>query len=311
MAREGEPAEPQFAYRADNRRVAFEVSGDPDGFPIFLMHGTPGSREGPKPRGIVLHRLGIKLISYDRPGYGDSDRFEGRHVADAARDVEMIADKLGLERFSVAGRSGGGPHALACAAAERLRHRVAGVAVLVGLAPSDAGELDWFAGMNADNVRGFGGIDPDTASVVEEIRRRAERTIEDPRFLLEDLMLQMTAADRRVVNTPALRQLITNNYERALKAGPYGWIDDVLALRRSWKLDLRTIDTRVTKIRLWHGADDTFAPVSHTRWLATQIPGAEIQVRPGAAHFDAMEELPRILHWLASDAYVPPVRALI
>lgn len=86
--------------------MAYEESGAPDGFPVFLMHGTPGSRRGPKPRGIVLYRMGIRLIAYDRPGYGDSDRFEGRDVADAARDVETIADELRLDRFAVAGRSG-------------------------------------------------------------------------------------------------------------------------------------------------------------------------------------------------------------
>nr|WP_246157583.1 alpha/beta hydrolase [Micromonospora palomenae] len=279
--------------------MAYEVTGAPDGFPVFLLHGTPGSRRGPKPRGIVLYRLGVRLIAHDRPGYGDSDRREGRDVADAARDVEAIADQLGLEHFAVAGRSGGGPHALACAADGALRGRVTRVAVLVSFAPSDATQLDWFAGMNSDNVRGFGGDgNRDTASVIEQIRRRAARAIEDPRFLLEELMVEMSAADRRAVNDAALRRLITDTYEEALRAGPYGWIDDVLALRRSWKFDLGAIDTAVTPVRLWHGAEDTFAPASHARWLAGQIPGAEVEVQPGAAHFDAVEELPRMLRWL-------------
>ncbi|MEH0937927.1 alpha/beta fold hydrolase [Micromonospora psammae] len=299
MTRDGEPGI-EFAHRADHKRVAFEVTGAPDGFPVFLMHGTPGSRRGPKPRSIVLYRMGVRLIAYDRPGYGDSERFEGRDVADAARDVEAIADQLGLRRFAVAGRSGGGPHALACAADERLRGRVTRVAVLVSLAPSDAMTLDWFAGMNADNTRGFGSGRPDTQSVVEEIRQRAERAIGDPRLLLEDLITHMGPPDRRAINDAALRRLITDTYEEALRAGPYGWIDDVLALRRSWKFDLGAIDTAATPVRLWHGAEDTFAPASHGRWLAAQIPGAQIEVQAGAAHFDAMGQLPRILSWLTA-----------
>ncbi|MEV4493701.1 alpha/beta hydrolase [Micromonospora coxensis] len=298
MTREGEPGA-EFAHRVDNRRVAYEVTGAPDGYPVFLMHGTPGSRRGPKPRGIVLYRLGVRLIAYDRPGYGDSERREGRDVADAARDVEAIADHLGLDRFAIAGRSGGGPHALACAADGALRGRVTRVAVLVSFAPADAPQLDWFAGMNSDNVRGFGGReDLDTATMIAQIRHRAERTAEDPRFLLEELMVQMSAADRRAINDAALRRLIADTYEDALRAGPYGWIDDVLALRRSWKFDLGAIDTTATPVRLWHGAEDTFAPVGHARWLAEQIPGAQIEVQPGAAHFDAVEELPRVLRWL-------------
>ncbi|TDB72050.1 alpha/beta fold hydrolase [Micromonospora sp. KC723] len=298
MTRDGEPGA-GFAQRADNRRVAYEVTGAPDGFPVFLMHGTPGSRRGPKPRSIVLYRMGVRLIAYDRPGYGDSERREGRDVADAARDVEAIADQLNLTRFAIAGRSGGGPHALACAADGALRGRVARVAVLVSFAPADAARLDWFAGMNGDNVRGFGGReDHDTATMIAQIRRRAARVAEDPRFLLEELMVQMSAADRRAINDAALRRLIADTYEEALRAGPYGWIDDVLALRRSWKFDLGAIDTARTPVRLWHGAEDTFAPVGHARWLAGQIPGAEIEVQPGAAHFDAVEELPRVLGWL-------------
>ncbi|MEH0827866.1 MULTISPECIES: alpha/beta fold hydrolase [unclassified Micromonospora] len=310
MTRNGEPGT-EFAHRADNKRVAYEVTGAPDGIPVFLLHGTPGSRRGPKPRGIVLYRLGVRLIAHDRPGYGDSDRREGRDVADAARDVEAIADQLGLERFAVAGRSGGGPHALACAADGALRGRVTRVAVLVSFAPSDATQLDWFAGMNSDNVRGFGGDgNRDTASVIEQIRRRAARAIDDPRILLEELMVEMSAADRRAVNDAALRRLITDTYEEALRAGPYGWIDDVLALRRSWKFDLGAIDTAATPVRLWHGAEDTFAPASHARWLAGQIPGAEVEVQPGAAHFDAVEELPRMLRWL-TDVDAPVSRDVL
>ncbi|MFG3700793.1 alpha/beta fold hydrolase [Micromonospora sp. NPDC047620] len=301
MTRDGEPGA-DFATREDSRRVAYEVTGAPDGFPVFLLHGTPGSRRGPKPRSIVLYRMGVRLIAYDRPGYGDSDRREGRDVADAARDVEAIADHLGVEQFAVVGRSGGGPHALACAADAELRGRVARVAVLVSLAPWNAMELDWVGGMNTGNVRGFGVGTPDTAAVVEEIRQRAERAAADPRLLLADLRTEMSAADRRAVNDPALRRLITDTYEEALRAGPYGWIDDVLAFRRNWAFDLKAIDTTVTPVRLWHGADDNFAPVSHGRWLAAQIPGAEMEIRPGAAHFDAVEELPRILRWLTDPA---------
>src|SRR5690348_12319336 len=119
----------------DGRRVAVEEWGSPSGSPVLLLHGTPGSRLGPVPRPLVLYQLGIRLITFDRPGYGRSDRMPGRRVADVAADVLEIADALGLERFGVLGRSGGGPHALACAAL--LPERTTRAAVLVGLAPSE------------------------------------------------------------------------------------------------------------------------------------------------------------------------------
>src|SRR5690606_24912106 len=98
-----------WQVRSEGRLVEVEVSGAPHGTPVFLLHGTPGSRRGPKPRGSVLYRLGVRLICYNRPGYGGSTRRPDRTVADAARDVLAIADDLGIDQFAVVGRSGGGP----------------------------------------------------------------------------------------------------------------------------------------------------------------------------------------------------------
>src|ERR1700691_6628745 len=90
--------------------------GDRDGKPVFLLHGTPGSRLGPHPRAAVLHRLGIQLISFDRPGYGESDRLKSRRVTDVAADVQAIADAYGLREFAIVGRAGGRPPPPACGA---------------------------------------------------------------------------------------------------------------------------------------------------------------------------------------------------
>lgn len=117
----------------DGRALTVERWGDPDGRPVFLLHGMPGSRLGPAPRGMVLYQRRMQLIAYDRPGYGGSDRHPGRSVADVAQDVAAVADTLGLETFAVAGRSGGAPGALACAAL--LPERVTRTAAMVGLAP--------------------------------------------------------------------------------------------------------------------------------------------------------------------------------
>lgn len=127
---------PDHVRTADGRRLRIEISGDPRGRPVFLLHGMPGSRVGPRPRSLFLYQRGARLISYDRPGYGGSDRRPGRRVADVAEDVAHVADSLGLDRFAVVGRSGGAPHALACAAL--LPGRVTRAAAMVGLAPRDA-----------------------------------------------------------------------------------------------------------------------------------------------------------------------------
>ncbi|MFI6240971.1 alpha/beta fold hydrolase [Micromonospora sp. NPDC050795] len=279
----------------DGRHLAVETSGAPDGPVVFLLHGTPGGRSGPRPRGIVIYRLGVHLVCYDRPGYGDSDRHEGRRVADAATDVAAIADDLGIERFSVVGRSGGGPHALACAAL--LPDRVTRAAVLVGLAPAGAPDLDWYAGMAETNIKDYGQADGDLAALMLNLKVRADEARRDPMTLLDFLRPQLPGEDIRVVDDLAIRRLLTDMYAEALRHGPEGWIDDVLAIRRGWGFDLSAIRAEV---RLWHGEQDRFSPMEHSHWLASRIPRAEVQVQPGAAHFGAVEILPQTLAWLAT-----------
>jgi pimeloyl-ACP methyl ester carboxylesterase len=279
----------------DGRILAVEVSGAADGWPVFLLHGTPGSRLGPNPRASVLYRLGVRLITYDRPGYGGSSRHEGRIVADAAADVKAIANCLNISRFSVVGRSGGGPHALACAAL--LPERVQRTAALVSVAPAEASGLDWFSGMTDINVTEYTASDADPRTLIEHLRLRATRTLSHPENPVELWGTDMPHPDRRIVDDPAIRRILADTYVEALREGPDGWFDDVIALRGGWGFALGSIKAPVL---LWHGEDDRFSPVSHTRWLAEHILGAEMQVQRATAHFGAVEILPEILGWLTA-----------
>ncbi len=287
----------QVVTAADGRALAVDSIGAPDGKPVFLLHGTPGSRHGPRPRGVVLQRLGVRLICYDRPGYGGSSRRPGRTVSDSADDVSAIADALGLGAFGVVGRSGGGPHALACAAL--LPGRVERAAVLVGLAPADAPDLDWFAGMTRSNVEEYTSADVDASAVEADLAERTDHILHDPEYLLRFLLPELTSSDRRVIEDVGIRRLLIDTYAEALRRGPDGWIDDVLGARRPWKFELSDISVPVL---LWHGADDMFSPVEHTRWLADQIAHVTLKVEPGVAHFGAVEVLPQVLAWMVDPA---------
>lgn len=281
----------------DKRTLSVECCGAPSGMPVFLMHGTPGSRSGPRPRPSVLYRLGIRLICYDRPGYGGSDPFPGRSVADAAGDAATIADFLGIKRFGVVGRSGGGPHALACAAL--LGDRVQCAAVLVGLAPWDAVDLNWNAGMTQLNVEEYDIAGRDPAATRARLAERAELVRKDPESLLKLLYPQLSRPDLRVVDDVAIRQQLTCTYAEAVRTRGDGWIDDVLALSSQWQFEPSEIKVPVM---LWHGEDDGFSPVEHSYWLAGRIDGAEIRVQSGAAHFGAVEALPGVLAWMKDNA---------
>jgi pimeloyl-ACP methyl ester carboxylesterase len=278
----------------DGRTLAVECAGDPGGYPVFLLHGTPGSRSGPRPRGPLLYRLGLLLISYDRPGYGESTPFPGRTVADAAADVVTIADKLGLNNFAVIGRSGGGPHALACAAL--VPRRVSCAAALVSLAPADAVDLDWYEGMGRHNVDEYTTADADRAELFARLTSSAELTQHDPRRFLRLLLPGITADDRQIVDDVAFRRLLSETYQEATRQGASGWIDDVLALRGAWGVPFAEVRCPVL---LWHGSDDHFSPVEHTLWLHRRLPTSELTVAPGVGHFGAMEVLPDILARIA------------
>nr|WP_051945840.1 alpha/beta hydrolase [Streptacidiphilus rugosus] len=268
--------------------------GDQRGDPVFLIHGTPGSRLGQLPEERKLTRLGVRVITYDRPGYGQSDRMPGRRVRDAASDVRAIADVLELPTFGVVGRSGGGPHALACAAL--LPERVSRAAALVSLAPRDAEGLAWYQGMTESNIsaytageQGLRRLGPLLAARVHDIR-------EQPRMLIEAMRAELPPADRNVIADAGVRSTLARNFAEALSNGAGGWIDDLLAFLQPWGFDPADITVPVD---LWHGEDDVYSPVEHTLWLAGRIPGAHLTLEAKAAHFDAWRILPDILSRVA------------
>ncbi|MEV7779731.1 alpha/beta fold hydrolase [Kitasatospora sp. NPDC088351] len=279
---------------ADNRVLAVETLGDPRGRPVFLLHGMPGSRVGPHPRSTVLYRLGVRLISFDRPGYGDSTRLPGRRVSAAAADVRTIADELGLAGFAVLGRSGGAPHALACAAL--LPERVSRVAVLVSLAPRNAAGLDWYAGMTPSNVRAYQEAERGRERIADAMQFRSQQIKDDPVSLLQGLRSELPSTDREVVADTGLRRMLQSNYREAFRHSADGWIDDVLAFTTDWGFKVEDI---AVPAWLWHGADDQFSPVEHSRWLADHIPGAALFLEPGAAHFGAFRMMTTALSWAA------------
>jgi pimeloyl-ACP methyl ester carboxylesterase len=279
-----------FVGSADGRRLAVQVSGHPAGRPVFLLHGTPGSRVGPFPRGRVLYELGVRLVTFDRPGYGRSDRLALRRVADVAADVEAIADALGLDQFAVLGRSGGGPHALACAAL--LPGRVTRAAVLVGLAPWAAKGLDWFAGMAKSNVEEYTAAAEGREALVASLGPAARGIKADPARLFVSISGEMPESDRMVVADAGIRRMLVQNYAEAFRVSAHGWYDDILAFRTPWGFNLSDIDVPVL---LWHGENDVFSPVSHSRWLASSIPGASLVVEPGSGHFGALRVMPDVM----------------
>jgi pimeloyl-ACP methyl ester carboxylesterase len=237
--------------------------------------------------------MGVRLIAYDRPGYGKSDRKPGRQVADGAADVSDVADALGLDRFAVLGRSGGGPHALACAAL--LPDRVTGVAVLVGLAETAHDPVSrWSKQMTGFNRHAYLAAERGTHAVTA--RLDAERFRRDPTLLIRELYAELTESDRRVLGDMGIRRLLISSWAEGIRRSADGWVDDLLAFVTPWGFDQAEISVPTL---VWHGADDRFSPAGHARALGERIPGCQVVIQPGRGHFAALKVMPDVISLLA------------
>ena len=283
---------------ADGRSLAVAQWGDPDGTPILSLHGTPGSRLLRPPDEDTIRRAKINLVTYDRPGYGASDRVPGRRVVDCVADVEAIVDALGVSRFAVTGRSGGGPHALAMAA--RLPDRVAVAECVVGAAPSDNADLDWTAGMDEENVTEFGwarqGEQVLHQHLVPVAAADLQRMTADPAKVFS-ADWQLADADRQVLARDDVQRVLVEAVQEALRPGVWGWVDDDLAFLRPWGFAVTEIRVPVT---IRYGSQDVLVPAAHGAWLAGHVPGAEVVVDDGAGHLTDPETVLERLTILAA-----------
>lgn len=270
----------------DRRTVHFYMQAPSDGdrLAVFWLHGTPNIGLPPAPLFADAARLGLRWIGYDRPGYGGSTPREGRDVASAAYDVARIADRLGIDRFAVAGHSGGGPHALACAAL--LPDRVLAAVSIAGLAPYGAAGLDWFAGMRPSGVAGLRAA---RAGRSEKTAYEAASPDFDRESFIE--------ADWAALAGPW--SWFDSVVGPALAGGPGGLIDDDIAYVSPWGFDC----TRISRpVLLLHGGRDRMVPNSHAEWLARHCPSATLWLQPEDGHISVLNAAPRALEWLSARA---------
>ncbi|MET9609325.1 alpha/beta hydrolase [Streptomyces sp. NPDC006512] len=270
----------------DRRTLAVEEWGDPAGTPVVYLHGSPMSRLARYPDDSLFHELGIRLITYDRPGFGGSTPRPGRRVVDAAVDVAAVADALGLHRLAVFGVSGGGPHALAFAA--RYPERVTRLGVLASLAPRHAAGLDWTAGMNEGNCRSAAVALTGRQAVTEHLANVGTAGLPP-----------LPEIEQAVLSRPEISAMIGPAFAEAVRPGLDGWVDDVTALfGTEWGFDPADI---TVPARIWHGGLDTLVPPAHGDWLAARMPTATLIRQADAGHGGHFDATPAMLAWLISD----------
>jgi pimeloyl-ACP methyl ester carboxylesterase len=238
---------------------------------------------------------GLRVVTYDRPGYGESARLAGLHVGSSAADTRVVADHFGFGRFAVAGVSGGGPHVLAAAAL--LPDRVVAAAIVAGDAPFDAEGLDWFDGMGDLNREELDVMRQGPEAYRSYLRTQAAELVRStPEELREAMASLLSPVDRAALTGDVMVHMHATMCE-ALAHGIEGWADESEAVYRPWGFDVESIGAPV---RIWHGEHDRFVPAAHSRWLAAHIPGARLDLRPDDGHVSLIESSPGEVHaWLA------------
>jgi len=270
---------------ADGRAVEVLSYGPADGLPLVTHHGTPGG-------GLVSYQptidtemaRGLRTIQFARPGYGQSAPHPGRRVADVAADVAEILDALDVETFITWGRSGGGPHALACAAL--LPGRCLATASIAGVAPRDAAGLDWIAGMGPENVAEIGAAERGSAELTAFLEKDAAglATVTGA-DIIEGLGGLIGEADKAVL-TGEYADYQAESFHAALRHGIAGWYEDDMAFVAPWGFPLSGV---LAPVAVWQGDQDRMVPFGHGQWLAGHIPGAHAHLLPGEGHLSLAE----------------------
>ncbi|MFI5259853.1 MAG: alpha/beta hydrolase [Candidatus Limnocylindrales bacterium] len=282
---------PQHVRAPDGRTIEILSMPSGAGWTLVYQGGTPAAPVSFVALEAAAAARGMRLVQYARPGYGGSERRAGRRVADAAVDVADVLDALGVDRCLTLGWSGGGPHALACAAL--LPERVAAAATIASPAPYGAEGLDFFAGMSADNVEELGAA----LAGPEQLRTFLEAlapsfssiTAEQVASGLGDLASE---EDRNAL-TGEFAEHVAQAFRRALSSGIWGWYDDDLELVQDWGFDLASIQVPVT---IWQGEHDRMVPIAHGRWLVAHVPGRRSRLLRDHGHMSLMAaSLDRIL----------------
>jgi pimeloyl-ACP methyl ester carboxylesterase len=285
----------------DGRKLHGYDEGDPQGFPIVFHHGMPACGRL-HPHDIEDARAkGIRLIGYDRAGYGHSDTNFGRSIADVAADVAAMLDALGAGRFATWGHSGGGPHALACAAL--LPDRCTAAATLASVGPYGAEGLDYLAGMGEANLEDFDLIRAGPSDALDANFRETviEMFSAGPDGLKQAMLTLLSPLDQEVMTDEfaawGFRIMSEGAAERI-----DGWRDDNLATVKPWGFDVADIRVPVLLIQ---GTEDLMVPPQHARWLAEHIPGVEADISETEGHLTLLaNRIPDVHDWLLARSVI-------
>jgi pimeloyl-ACP methyl ester carboxylesterase len=277
----------------DGRTLAWREYGPPDGRPLLRFQGTPGSRFSRHAHEDSYERLGVRVVVFDRPGYGASTRLPGRGISVVADDAAELLDHLGLDVVHAIGGSGGGPHVLAFAA----RHpaRVRATTVVVGGTPLE--EEEDTRGLIELNRAAWHAAHESWDALYELLEPVREAILADPLGGFRSVMESAPESDREVLADPAWQRVFVEDVTEALRPGGEGWTDEGMALTLEWDFDPTRVESSVT---WWHGVHDANAPLGPVKRLLETMDGVDLRVWEDAGHLAPFHRHDEILAELLS-----------
>lgn len=269
-----------FINLKDGRRLGFIDCGKPEGLPILMLHGTPGSRIFGFENEPLVHDEALRIITPERPGYGLSDPYKNRTIKSFSNDIEQLANHLNIKKFHVAGVSGGGPYALACG--QKLPERVMSITLIASATPTDM--TGFYEGMSFGNKLTFRIskympllLKPLYSYMAWQFRKKPEK-------LIEAIKPQLCSWDREVLNQLKLKngmEVFISHIKEAYRQGSGGAYSDTMLLSKPWGIDFNSI---TAPIFIWHGESDTLMPISPVKKFARILPKTESHFIKDAGH---------------------------
>jgi len=221
-------------------------------------------------------------------------------VVDVAADAVAVADAFGFERFRTWGVSGGGPHALGCAAA--LPDRVIAAASLAGIAPYDSPGMDWMAGMGQDNVDELGAALNGEAELRPYLTNQRAQILEATAAELVAVFASLLPPVDVAVLTGERAEFLLASMTTGLQTSCDGWLDDDIALTTGWGFDLDAIKV---PLLVMQGEQDLMVPFAHGQWLANRLPGADVVLSADDGHLTVLESIGKVHDWLLRQSSAP------
>lgn len=267
---------------SDGRNLGFAVYGNPDGYPVLFFHGIPGSRLQRNPDPGVLSELDICIYALDRPGIGLSSGQSTRSLLSWTDDVLEFCTQMNFSRFAVAGVSGGGPYALACA--WQFPEKISHLSVISGIGP--IAEPAVFMQLKTGSQRLFrlAKKKPEILKIILSIAYKLFRKRIWDAFLW--LTGELPACDINLLTRSEIQEMLCEDVQQAFSLGSQGILQEIQVLMQPWNFNLHEIQIPV---HFWHGIDDTIVPFSIAKLLSERIPTVKTHFIPAGGHFIALE----------------------